>query len=299
MMLFAAALLIVPLFAAQAAAVKRSKSDRDISAIGRRDIVHGDERKFITSTEKERQLGAQQLAAIEHSVKLITDPAIAKYLSELAEKIGRNSDAQMSISVVIVDSNSIDTCTSPGGYQYITRGLLVHAESEGELASVLAHGVAQTALHLPTRQQVRQALMAVFTPMQSTIPVSSCTSLSSLSLSSGVRRTDAFDADYFAVQYLYKSGYDPDCYLRFVQHTWPVGPKIVTFSDFPPTHERLNTLRREIADILPPQTQSVVSTSAFEEFQLHLRDLPPLPPEPDRPVLIRRRSNEIDVISPL
>jgi len=291
-MLFAAASLLILLFTAPAAAVKRSKSDRDINAIGRRDIVHGDERKFITSTEKERQLGAQYLISIEHSVKLITDPEISSYLSELAEKIGRNSDAHMPISVVILDTNAIDTCTSPGGYQYITRGLLAHTENEGDLASVLAHGVAQTALHLPTRQQVRQTLMAVFTPMQSTIPVSSCTSLSSLALNSGVRWTDELDADYFAVQYLYKSGYDPDCYLRFVQRTWPVGSKGVTFSQLPPTHERLNTLRRQIAESLSPQTQAIVSTSAFEEFQRHLRDLPPLPPEPDQPALIRPTSTQ-------
>jgi predicted Zn-dependent protease len=292
--LFVAALLFVPLFASQAAAVKRSKSDRDINAIGRRDIVHGNERKFITSPEKETQLGAQYFVAVEHSAKLITDREITNYLSELAKKIERNSDAHIPITVVIVDNNTVNACTSPGGYQYITRGLLVHAESEGELAAVLAHGVAQTALHFPTKQQLRQALMTVVTSTQSTIPVFSCTSLSSLALTSGVLPTDEFDADYFGVQYLYKSGYDPECYLRFVQRTWPVGPgsKNVAFSRFPPTLERLNTVRREIADILPPRTQSIVSTSAFEEFLLHLRNLPPLPPEPDQPALLRPTSEQ-------
>ena len=300
MTLFAAALLFVSVFAAQAATVKRSKSDRDITAIGRRDIIHGNSRKFFTSaeTEKERQLGAQHFVAVEHSAKLITDREITNYLSELAEKIGRNSDAHMPISVVIIDNNTVSACTSPGGYQYITRGLLFHAESEGELASVLAHGVAQTALHFPTRQQWRrwrQNLMTFDTSTESTIPVVSCTSQSSLlALTSGVLPTDEFDADYFAVQYLYKSGYDPECYLRFVQRTWPVGsgPKNVAFSWFPPTLERLKTLRREIADILPPRTQSIVSTSAFEEFQLHLRNLPPLPPEADQPVLRRPTSEQ-------
>ena len=95
MTLFAGTLLFVSLFAARAAAVKRSKSDRDITAIGRRDIIHGTERKFITSTEteKERQLGAQYFVAVGHSAKLITDREITNYLSELAEKIGHNSDA--------------------------------------------------------------------------------------------------------------------------------------------------------------------------------------------------------------
>jgi predicted Zn-dependent protease len=107
--------------------------------------------------------------------------------------------------------------------------------------------------------------------------------------------TDELDADYFGVQYLYKSGYDPECYLRFVQQTWPLEPglKNVAFNRFPPTLERMNALRREIADILPSRKQSIESTSAFEEFQLHLRNLPPLPPEPDQPVLLRPTSEQL------
>src|SRR6516225_10912417 len=139
--------LFVALLPSQAAAVRRSKSDRDINAIGHREIVHGDARKFISSPEKERQLGAQYLAVFEHSAKLIKDPEITGYLSDLAEKIGRNSDAHTPIRVVILDTNTVNACTSPGGYQYLTRGLLVHAQSESELAAVLAHGVAKTALH--------------------------------------------------------------------------------------------------------------------------------------------------------
>jgi predicted Zn-dependent protease len=107
---------------------------------------------------------------------------------------------------------------------------------------------------------------------------------------------DEVDADYFGVQYLYKSGYDPECYLRFVQRIWPArygsANVPVAFSQFPPALERLKTLRSEIADILPPRGQSVVSTSAFDEFQAHLRKLPSPPPEPDQPILLRPNTEE-------
>jgi predicted Zn-dependent protease len=127
---------------------------------------------------------------------------------------------------------------------------------------VLAHGVAHTALHSPTRQQVRQALITVATSMPATIPVFTCTSQSSFPITSGVLQTDEFSADYFGVQCLYKSGYDPECYLRFVQRIWPAGPGSnvpVAFSQFPPSVERLKTIRNEIAGILPPREQLVVS----------------------------------------
>ena len=95
----------------------------------------------------------------------------------------------MPIRVVVVDDNTVNACTSPGGYQYIRRGLLTHAESEGELAAVLAHGIAETALHTPTRQQLR--------------------SLSSSFRASDASPSDEFDADYFGIQYFYQSGYRP------------------------------------------------------------------------------------------
>ena len=293
--LFATFLTFVPLFYSQAAAVRRSKSDRDISAIGHRNIIHGDERKLVGSLEKEKQLGAQFFSAFEHSGNLITDSAIKSYLSVLAQKIEGNSDAAMPITVVVTDDNAVKACTSPGGYQYITRGLLAHAVSEAELAAVLAHGIAETALHIPTRQRVRRALLSIAIPAaSSTASVFTCTSLSSSPLASGASPSDEFDADYFAIQYLYESGYDPQCYLRFVQWIWPSGPgpKNVAFGLFPPTDERLKILRKEISDILPQRVSMTGSTSAFEEFQRQLHNLPAAPPEPDKPVLLRPASDE-------
>jgi predicted Zn-dependent protease len=148
------------------AGVNREKENlrvTDVDNIVRSDIVHRKERQFITSPDKERELGAQYFAAFERSAKLIRDPEITTYLSALAQNIERNSDAHMPITIIVVDSNSVNACTSPGGYQYVTRGLIVHTETEGELAAVFAHGVAHTALRFPTRQQVRQALLTVVT----------------------------------------------------------------------------------------------------------------------------------------
>jgi len=47
--LFAATLPLVPLFASHAPTIKRSKSDRDINAIGQRNIMHAQDRKYIGS----------------------------------------------------------------------------------------------------------------------------------------------------------------------------------------------------------------------------------------------------------
>jgi len=294
---FAAATPLVPLFASSAPSIKRSKSDRDINAIGHRDVMHRQDPKVVGSSEKEKERGAAGAAAVERSTKLIHDPALTKYLSALAQNLARNSDAQMHITVMLIDSDEVDACTSPGGYQYITRGLLLRLESEGELAAVLAHGIAHTALHTPTIQAIRQVLLSVssVSPIQnSAFTWFTCTA-PPLSMFNGMRPADEFDADYFGVQYLYKAGYDVDGYVRFVQRIWAAplsanGSDVLAFSRFPPTPDRVRALRREIADILPQRREASVSTSVFDEFEenLHIWQAGhPEPQEPKQPVLRR------------
>jgi predicted Zn-dependent protease len=132
-----------PLFASPTPSSKRSQSDRDINAIGHREIVRGKDRSLYLP-EKEKEVGAELSAEVDRSARLVHDPSVTAYLAALTQNIAGDSDAQMPIMVTVIDTDEVNACTSPGGYQYITRGLLLLLESEGELAGVLAHGIAYT-----------------------------------------------------------------------------------------------------------------------------------------------------------
>ena len=122
-----------------------------------------------------------------------------------------------------------------------------------------------------------------------------CTS-PAFSIFGGARAADEFDADYFGAQYLYKSGYDVDGYIRFVQRVWPAPPSanktvVLALSQFPPASQRSKAWRHEIAEILPLRSEATVSTSAFEGFEERLRlwqKLHPVPPASTQPILRRR-----------
>ncbi len=113
------------------------------------------------------------------------------------------------------------------------------------------------------------------------------------------QRDFAFDADYFGLQYLYKSGYDPESMPRFYERVWPltlVGSKQTAkaFSPFPPIQDRLNAMRTEIQEILPRRDNASVSTSDFETVKEHLRAWdPPNPKDTDgtKPTLRKPISN--------
>ena len=271
-----------PLNASSTSIRKRSKSDRDIAKSGHRKL--GDGPKNLFSAEKEKEIGAQESAAFERSTKLLHDPQTRMYLDHLAQLIARNSDAQFPIIVNVIESDDVYAVTLPAGHQYLTRGLLLRVQSEGELASALARGIAHTALRSATMQATKESLARLATvplifvgqnsPSSSTASVDSTIPLTILQF----KRDDEVDADYFGIQYLYKTGYATDCFLSFVQAVWPQSqePALKSFSVVPPLADRVEALREEIGTILPQRSGDIVSTPQFAEFQAHLRSLTPV-----------------------
>jgi predicted Zn-dependent protease len=128
---------------------KPSRSEEDINAIGHRDVGKG---MNFYSLEKEKKLGEQLAKEVERSSKILDDLVVTEYINRIAQKIAQNSDARVPISIRVIDSDEPNAFTLPAGFQYINTGLILRAENEGELASVLARGVAHTAMRSSTME---------------------------------------------------------------------------------------------------------------------------------------------------
>jgi beta-barrel assembly-enhancing protease len=251
----------------------RSKSDKNIDAIGHRNIARGPD---MYSLGQEKQLGENLAKKVAKSSKFATDVAIMDYLERVDQKVERNSDKHIPMTLHLIDSDNVSAYTLLGGQQFVTRGLLLHLDSEGELASLLAHAIATTALRSDTMIATKLNIMQISSvPLDQRLPVPSPSSgmpigaaLEGLTF----RRNAVFDADYFGVQYVFKSGYDPKCFTEFVQLTGDsVKSAPDTFSAYPPLSERLRALQSEIGNILPKRDGAVVSTPEFQRFKNQLQ----------------------------
>jgi predicted Zn-dependent protease len=251
----------------------RSKSDADINSIGHRKIAQGPN---FYSLEGEKQLGNKLAGEIEKSANFITNTEITAYVDKVAKKVEQNSDKHMGITIKLIDSDEAKSFTLPGGHQYITKGLLVRLQNEGELASAIARGVAHTALRSETKITTKSDLTQI-----ATIPITSAGNTGSRAIAVPLtelkeRRDSELDADFFGIQYLYKSGYVTQCFLDFVELSGDRNSSVpATFSTVPPLAQRLQLLQKEIAEILPTRNGGVISTSEFQEFKDRIQALAP------------------------
>jgi predicted Zn-dependent protease len=150
---------------------------------------------------------------------------------------------------------------------------------------MLARGIAHTALRSSTKEATKGELMELSTiPLMALGPAGwgGYGTYRGLNLSIPItylkfQRDAQRAADFYGLQYLYKSGYDPECLVRLLERSSPQPPaskKISeVFSEYPPLPERLASMKKEIAKILPHQDTAIVTTAEFQQIQERLRAL--------------------------
>jgi predicted Zn-dependent protease len=282
---------------AQDPPTKDKKKDPD--QIGNRDVSKGIN---FYSIEKEIALGKALAQQVHQNSKIIDDPVISEYINRLAQNLARNSDTKVPLITEVIQDDSINALSLPGGYFFVNTGLIETAATEAELAGGMAHEIA----HIAARHSTRQASRAQVAQM-ATIPLifmggwagygarQAAGPLTALTL---LQFGQAFEneADMLGLQYLYKTGYDPngmvDIFekIEALQRQKP-GKVSKLFSTHPPTGDRIVKVQKDIEEFLKSQPQYVVTTSEFDQVKARLLALENRRkgdvPNPNRPTLRR------------
>jgi predicted Zn-dependent protease len=105
----------------------------------------------------EAKLGAEAAAEVEKQVGLVHAPALERYVAEVGERLTRGAGVRSDIAYhfQVVDLPEPNAFALPGGYVYVSRGMLALLNREDELASVLGHEIG----HVSARHHLRHALL--------------------------------------------------------------------------------------------------------------------------------------------
>ena len=256
-------------------------SVEDVNAVGNRDIGARGIGNWY-STETEIKIGKSYSMEVEKSTKLINDPVVTEYINRIGQNIVKNSDCKVPFTIKVIDSDEVNAMALPGGFFYVNTGLILAADEEAELAGVMAHETAHVCAHHAMREQTR-ANYAQIASMAAMIAIPGWAGYG-IYEASGLAIPLTFmqfsrdfeaQADYLGVQYMYRAGYDPQAFVTFfekIQNLEKRKPGMVAraFSSHPQTPDRIEHSQEEIAKILPPRDEYVVTTSEFDDVKARL-----------------------------
>ena len=260
--------------------VKHDGSKNDVDAIGNRK-VGGRGMGNWYSLESEIRMGKQYAMQVENSVKMVQDPVVTEYVNRIGQNLVRNSDAQVPFTIKVIDSDEINAFALPGGFFYVNSGLLLAADEEAELAGVMAHEIAHVAARHGTRQMTRAqwanigTIPLIFVGGGIGYAVYEAAGLGLPLTFMKFQRNFEAEADYLGLQYMYKTGYDPQAFISFFEKIQAKekkkpGTLAKAFATHPQTPDRIEKSQQEIATILPAKAQYIVSTSEFDDVKSRL-----------------------------
>ncbi|HXK01468.1 MAG TPA: M48 family metallopeptidase [Verrucomicrobiae bacterium] len=288
---------------------KKAKDNPD--EIGNRDVGKG---VNFYSLEKEIALGKQLAQEVERQAKIIDDPVIAEYVNRVGQNLVRNSDAKVPFTIKVLDSEEVNAFALPGGFFFVNSGLMLKADSEAELAGVMAHEIAHVAARHGTKQATKGELVNI-----ASIPLIFMGGWTGYAIRQGLSlaiplgflkfsQAMESEADYLGLQYLYKSGYDPTAFVDFFEKIQSMemkkpGTLSKVFSSHPPTPSRIKAAQSEIQKILEAKPEYVVNTSEFNDVKnrlamLHNRRKLDQKEDPNRPRLRRAPGSGTGPVDP-
>jgi predicted Zn-dependent protease len=222
-------------------------------------------------------VGKKLAAEIEEKQRVIDEPAITEYLNGLEQTIVRSAGLRGCFVVKLLEDDDANAFSLPGGFLYVTSGLALVADNEGELTAALAHETAHvTARHfarIDHKRRIWGRVVLAGGPAGYMIRY-----FMGPLLTRKLIRNSEFEADRLCFKYQSASGYDPRDFSRLLHDALQDYGKPESFVDrLFDTHPLITTrVKRldKLADRLPPAIADYkVETSSFNEFKQRLQGL--------------------------
>lgn len=183
--------------------------------------VSGKKELMLFSEAQEIAMGKETDQAIRQQYGLYEDKALAEYVNRVGQSLVPYSHRpKLSHSFAVLDTPVVNAFAAPGGYIYVTRGILALMNSEAELAAVLGHEMGHVAARHSMAQMSGQLLAQIGLVVGSIVSkdirkFAGLASVATQLLFLKFSRSDEYQADALGIQYARAARYAPGEMLRF------------------------------------------------------------------------------------
>ena len=184
--------------------------------------VTGKREISLLSEAQEIAIGQQTDAEVRREMGVYDNPELQRYVSDIGQRLAKLSHRpHLPWAFTVVDHPAVNAFALPGGFIYITRGILPYLDDEAELAGVLGHEIVHvTARHAAqqytraTGGQIGLIALGIFVPATRPFGDITSTALSVAFLKYG--RDDERESDRIGMEYAVQGGWDPSGVPRFL-----------------------------------------------------------------------------------
>lgn len=171
----------------------------------------------LISESEEVQMGQQSDREVVQAMGRYPNPPLEDYVSRVGHTLASKSERpDLPWEFKVVDDDAINAFALPGGYIYVTRGILAYLSSEAELAGVLGHEIghvtARHSVNQMSKQQLYGGIFGVASAVSSSYGYGAVSDL--INLGGGLlflrfSRDDEKQSDELGIRYMVRAGYDP------------------------------------------------------------------------------------------
>ena len=234
----------------------------------------------LYTTQEEMEIGYKISQQYEKQLSLIDDPEIVNYINEIGQRmVSVSKRKSIPFEFKVVDDLSVNAFALPGGFCYINTGLILFADTEAELASVIGHEIAHVVGEHSMKRlsktraingvlQVGNILGLILFGQETTENALLIADLASTGVLMNYSRGDELEADRLGIQQMHDAGFDPIGSQSFFKKLSKKdgGNSAGFFSTHPATDDRFKQAKRLIEN-LPNKNYDTLSNSKFDEIK--------------------------------
>jgi predicted Zn-dependent protease len=175
----------------------------------------------LMSEDSEIKLGKQLHVEITQKMGVYDDYGLQQYVQQIGEKLAKASQRpDLDWTFTVLDTDDVNAFATPGGFVYISRGILPYLATEAQLAAVLGHEVGHVAARHSVQQQSQSTIAGVLSTAAAVFTgqpaLGDLTSMAGSAIIHGYGREAELQADSLGAEYLARTGYKPEAMIEVV-----------------------------------------------------------------------------------